>query len=432
PAHAAEFELPAAERAVPEPAHAAEFELPAAESAVPEPAHAAEFELPAAELPATPTASLPDLEPAAEFVMEPVAAVPAPAEPALPRGAEDGADLMDLPLEFAAPEAPAAPATAAAAEDETPTAHDPFATETMAELYLSQGHADEALRVYRQLLQQNPGDARIEQKLANILAMSAPTPVSGSVVIPEPPIADAFEMPPAAPEAAEAVPQAVPDFDATAFAMPEPEPEPAPAVASSAPELDAANTGPTIREFLAAIALHVPGSTPAASMPAQESMPAPEPAPIEPAAPALVEAHVEAYAEAQVEVAAAAAPTVSGTLDALFGGANVRGEDARAAEVLASAFQFDAAQESSDSAAEIAGAPARRASSEISLDTVFREGAPAQEQQPSGFSFDQFFAPPTPAAGTPMVNPSTSAPPAAASADDIAQFTSWLEGLKKK
>lgn len=44
----------------------------------------------------------------------------------------------------------------------------PFVTETMAELYLQQGHREEALRVYRALLDQRPGDASLRDKVESL------------------------------------------------------------------------------------------------------------------------------------------------------------------------------------------------------------------------------------------------------------------------
>jgi tetratricopeptide (TPR) repeat protein len=43
---------------------------------------------------------------------------------------------------------------------------EPVLTETMAELYLRQGHQDDALRVYHALLAQRPGDARLRARVA--------------------------------------------------------------------------------------------------------------------------------------------------------------------------------------------------------------------------------------------------------------------------
>ena len=45
---------------------------------------------------------------------------------------------------------------------------EPVVTETMAELYLRQGHRDEALRVYQALLAQRPGDQRLRARVAGL------------------------------------------------------------------------------------------------------------------------------------------------------------------------------------------------------------------------------------------------------------------------
>jgi len=45
---------------------------------------------------------------------------------------------------------------------------EPVVTETMAELYLRQGHPDEALRVYEALLAKRPGDRRLRARVAGL------------------------------------------------------------------------------------------------------------------------------------------------------------------------------------------------------------------------------------------------------------------------
>ncbi|HXF96470.1 MAG TPA: hypothetical protein VNI61_10255, partial [Gemmatimonadales bacterium] len=69
---------------------------------------------------------------------------------------------------------------------------EPVVTETMAELYLKQGHRDDALRVYHALLAQRPGDARLKTKID---ALEGRKPASGvsaaaflkGILRPEPP-----------------------------------------------------------------------------------------------------------------------------------------------------------------------------------------------------------------------------------------------------
>ena len=99
---------------------------------------------------------------------------------------EDDQATMDLPLIMPDDEpaesvgpgaggaAPATPAAVTLSDDDgaADTAAlsraEPVVTETMAELYLRQGHRDEALRVYQALLAQRPGDARLRARVAGL------------------------------------------------------------------------------------------------------------------------------------------------------------------------------------------------------------------------------------------------------------------------
>lgn len=133
-----------------------------------------DFGTPPVSEPVPPTVEVPALEFASDEA-------PAAVQPA---AAADGAPLD---LELSLPEAPAsqqvpeviAPPVPEVAEQgvesETPAAPEPpspFLTETMAELYLQQGHREEALRVYRALLAQRPGDATLAGRIA---ALESPT-----------------------------------------------------------------------------------------------------------------------------------------------------------------------------------------------------------------------------------------------------------------
>jgi tetratricopeptide (TPR) repeat protein len=96
--------------------------------------------------------------------------------------AEDDLPTVDLPLimpddvtsRAAGDAAPATPAAVTLSDDDgaADTAAlsraEPVVTETMAELYLRQGHPDEALRVYQALLAQRPGDARLRARVAGL------------------------------------------------------------------------------------------------------------------------------------------------------------------------------------------------------------------------------------------------------------------------
>lgn len=120
------------------------------------------------------------------------------------------------------------------------------------------------------------------------------------------------------------------------------------------------------------------------------------------------------------------------TLDALFRGAEVAGDDERAAATLARAFPAP----DSGAEASIPGRPTHEAATELSLDHVFREnnsrGAGGRTR--SDFSFDQFFSESAGGDDAAGGSATTNAPAMdeAPSADDIEQFNSWLEALKKK
>ena len=252
------------------------------------------------------------------------AATPAP--PAAPP------NLEDLPLIADTVPEPAA----------TSPASGPFVTETMAELYLQQGHRDEAVRVYRALLEQRPGDAALQAKIASL----------------------------------------------------------------TGPPRDA---GPTIREMLSVIAMRRPGVR--ADTHAGNGV----------AAVAEAEPVSSAAAEAvtpPVDVARVLGPDAIGSF---FGNAAVPDADEAAARTLALAFTPENGR---GGPSGIAGSPARVAANELSLDAVFSSQAAAS---PSNFSFDQFFS--KNAAGDQGHGATESR---ADSPDDVAQFTSWLQGLKRK
>jgi hypothetical protein len=101
-----------------------------------------------------------------------------------------------------------------------------------------------------------------------------------------------------------------------------------------------------------------------------------------------------------------------------------------AADAFAAAFSGTAPEPTPPESSTLSGTPAHRAADELSLDHVFKANTPSRESgAANGFSFDQFFAdemtdttadsPGDPAAGSPEAT------------DDIAQFNTWLNGLKK-
>ncbi|HEX4468624.1 MAG TPA: tetratricopeptide repeat protein [Gemmatimonadaceae bacterium] len=140
-------------------------------------------------------------------VAEKIPAAPTP--PSRPAPQASAAQSQPQP----SPEPPAAPSA------DTSTA---FVTETMAELYLQQGHRDQALEVYRKLVQLHPNDANLSARLDSLERTQADQ-LRGVAAIPTP----------------------------------------APAVV--------ADSGPTIREFLGLIAEFRPrGSRPPDDLPAPD------------------------------------------------------------------------------------------------------------------------------------------------------------------
>ena len=348
-------------------------------------------------------------------------------------------------------------------EDATPAA---FVTETMAELYLQQGFHDEALNVYRQLLAQNPSDQGLRERVwqlehgarssLQMAAMVEPTPASTP-----------------------AVPSAPAEIASLADASPGPDTGWAAAATEAAGAARA--DGASARAFFSRLASR---RAPAWYQPAAHDAPADEAVATdrsgveatwtengagahgaEPDADALSEADalepasldylaharqptpdalptiadVAAYdagsptnrgGEGAAVAAAAFEPASGGSVDTLFGSAEVPSEDERAARTLATVFT------TGDLAAiepPVQGRPTRAAQTEISLDHVFRDGSQKHTPRRSaGFSFDQFFS--ESAGGTAPVTPappsSDAAPPDASG--DIEQFNAWLEGLKKK
>jgi tetratricopeptide (TPR) repeat protein len=225
---------------------------------------------------------------------------------------------------------------------------DAFATETMAKLYLSQGHLESALGIYRTLSAKQPEDESLRHQIEEIedraqrrrREPTPPTPIEASPM------------------------DAPPMDDAEDFA------EPAPRAGV-----------PTIRDFLLGI--------------------------IRRGAPSATSAR---------------APN-GGTIDALFDAGDALDDDLVAADTLAQAFAPHPESERDS----LVGRPAREASSELSLDRVFRQPTPAHagEASAGGFSFDQFFA------GERTDDSDAGAPGKPGDDDDIEQFNAWLNGLKK-
>jgi tetratricopeptide (TPR) repeat protein len=243
-----------------------------------------------------------------------------------------------------------------------------FVTETMAELYIQQGHLDSALDIYRKLVELHPENPDLTDRLRAIEDRM-------------------FGVPATAAEPANVRP---PMF-----------------------------SGPTIREFLAGLV----GRRPANGGSAAPEAPA---TPVESVDPAERVGSLRR----ETRMTPGASETITGSIDALFSGAHPSVSDSFAADAFAAAFAGTAPENSPEEPPVLPGTPAHRATDELSLDHVFKANTPPRESGATdGFTFDQFFADET--TETSAESSDDAGPGAAEASDDIAQFNAWLNGLKK-
>lgn len=406
------------------------------------------------------------------------------------------------PIAFESEHLDSIPAAASAAPQSVPAWTPPepqpaapseeFVTETMAELYLEQGHPEAAVDIYRRLIAQRPDDEQLSARLraveANLNGESA-SPTDDEPAIG---VASSIRLtireflagllrfaPSATPSAVEAtsaeaslessaspmptaqVPTPMYDFeaieplhaptppydldaiDARSILTPIyglPEVEAAPPVANELPNVDEPRD--PADEFAGEDALAdslddmelmppVPAYfTPVYTTPIQSTPVRPTPVRATPASP-LTPTQAPAVKPTLVRATPGSSETVSGSIDALFSGATASSADADAAAALSQAFAPDAAEPPA-----LPGVPAHTASNELSLDHVFKSTPPRpKEAENDSFSFDQFFADDlsegSPKAGAePTASPGQNAPGGDAG-DDIAQFNNWLNSLKK-
>lgn len=290
----------------------------------------------------------------------------------------------------------------------TPKAPESFATETMAELYVSQGLRPKAIDVYRELIRARPNDAALRARLAELesdgrgatmltarkffsqLATRRATPGRTQTPVPDTP---AVEPPPrvSQPRVSQPMRTAEPDVAERRMST---ERESALAGLPLISDDDEPRVGGRVSaEFVAEAA-------------------------------SIVE---EEVAEPASELADE--PTKApgrATLDALFGNPDVDEHDDSAAQSLAAAFGA--------TPPSVAGKPARAANDEVSLDQVFRRAGSATPpgglsvpRQSATLRFDQFFA----GKGSEGSSNAPEPPPADPSGDSE-QFQSWLAGLKKQ
>ena len=379
-----------------------------------------------------------------------------PGEPEAGRGAvqnEERAAPASASLPPASP--PPAPASAPTATPRAPSTSPPsgasatgFVTETMAELYVKQGHIPAAVDVYRQLVSRYPHDEVFAARLAELEALAA----------------TAQEAPPAAEQRLPEGEQAVGSLDESAE-------EPAAAIREALEgeplsfaehEIDSAvdvtaHPTETIRAFLSALATRGSQGTNGYEPPdggssgtahverfetrsfteemtasdeheASSSVDLPfldvgdDTTPVVPS-PRKVTPPEGTVGERR-SMLGSTPGSVAGSIEALFAGAESNRADEEAASMLAGAFAGDLRDEE-----PMAGMPARRAQDELSLDHVFRERGAASDRGQPAFSFDQFFSQDATDGGTSGSEPASASP--SDRDDDIQQFNAWLEGLKK-
>jgi tetratricopeptide (TPR) repeat protein len=247
----------------------------------------------------------------------------------------------------------------------------PFVTETLAELYLQQGFREEALSIYRQLLQRNPSDDTLRNRVAAIESGS------GSYAL-----------------------------DAAAQAH---------------GQHHQVSSAQSVRAFFGRLAKRPPrrrasasGSGPLRRTGEFAAQSGPKDVERGRTRQGVVPNEI---LEPQSVDGASASREGSSSLTRLFNAPALSREDQDAAEALATAFNSPAAN---------AGRPSRVADQELSLDHLFRDPASSDA---APVSLDDFYS--APRSGTSNSSPTESEPPDERAAD-IRQFTSWLEGLKKK
>ena len=327
---------------------------------------------------------------------------------------------------------------------ETPAA---FVTETMAELYLQQGFQQEALDVYRQLLERSPDDESLKDRVHQLemgsrssisLAAISDTVIDAARKRQATPSGRSIRSffgalagrraphrPDGTPSGGQSVVPGDPAFDIADH--------PAPRAAALWEGAGSVSSAEAIDDLAW-------GDTPVATDEAEWVPDAPsEPGADRQAADAGLDAGPGAATDAGEAPQSSAADTREGSVDSLFGSASVPSGDDSAAATLAGVFTAG----TPDASGDLPGRPTRAASTELSLDHVFRDMPRKVEPRRTtgGFSFDQFFAdsvggtggaPTDDDGGTDPGTRGATRPHGDAPGNDIEQFNAWLDGLKKK
>jgi tetratricopeptide (TPR) repeat protein len=359
-------------------------------------------------------------------------------------------------------------------------------TETMAELYLQQGHLDEAIGIYQRLVEARPEDDGLRQRMEvvqqrkaersgrtirsflSVLAARRPVDLDPAVSPDDPSagVTRGYDDGGLAPEGVFPDEHALePGEGETSWETPY---NPEPGTLESSNDQEPAE-GPYSTELpvLESFTGEEDTESPyAAEPPAHESFSdeefadelyAPEPSvgdsfrddPLPAADPEHEDAHggagqaVAAGGDTIDSAAAGGAAPIAGdalvadapdggvgTLDRLFAGAEVSAEDEAAADMLALMFASVEHSDAPPAVSPMTGRPARPADTELSLDQVFRPGS-GGERRSGTFSFDQFFSgdaepPQQRSRASDMLQQP------AAGEDDVEQFNAWLKDLKQR
>ncbi len=275
--------------------------------------------------------------------------------------------------------------------DEDSSTRAAFVTETMAELYLQQGFATEALDIYRQLVAQNPDDESLRDRVRQLEA-GGRSSLSAAAVSSE--------------------------------------------VIAAAQQRQAVKPVRTVRSFFGRLAGRRAPAPSAHDTGADNGESGDEPVDDFgfPAGAGPGGGDNQPPGSIELDV-----------IGGMFGDGSLNEEDERAASTLASGFSFVAMggqQETVDPGSlsrppvvtpSAGGRAAHAGGRELSLDQVFREPASRNPRKSGAYAFDQFFSDGTPrSSGAIPSAPAEGDDSPEGAEGDLEQFTAWLEGLKRK
>jgi tetratricopeptide (TPR) repeat protein len=327
-----------------------------------------------------------------------------------------------------------APAAAPIVEGESAPRPQVFVTETMAELYLQQGFRDEALKVYKQLAEQNPDDASLRERIAALEGGGRASMSFEKLATEEPELAPGTDA--LVPMPGESTPAAAPEVpvEALDFDMSTSIPAPDGSIVAAAPE-STDNLLDLGEPVTAPAAIPPRAPTPAAAAPVAPRAPTPSGQSARAFFASLAQRKAlrpdGTLPKGMDAVPAAPPPAVQqggGSVDVLFTSGPSPEDEAIGLALMTAVGLVE-------SSTPIRGRPTQAAGSELSLDSVFRSESPMRtsgpvKRQSQLLKFDQFFSADQPAGESTDTQAASDAGPAAP-ADD-AQFQAWLTQLKNQ